>query len=56
MEQKKYYQHTNNLCLYCGELGHVVRECSKKRGPHVAHATFVTNSQPKQSGNEHVQF
>jgi hypothetical protein len=56
MEQKYIYQHTNNFCLYCGKLGHVVCECLKKHGSHAAHATFVTNSQPKELENDHVQF
>jgi len=54
MEQKKQCQHTNNLCLYCGELGYVVRECPKKHGPHITRVTSITNSQPKDSKNKHV--
>ncbi len=34
MEQKKQRWHTNNICLYCGKLGHVAHECPKKCGPH----------------------
>jgi hypothetical protein len=45
MEQEKQSQCTNNLCLYCEELGHVVCECPKKCGAHATHAIFVTNPQ-----------
>jgi hypothetical protein len=34
MEQKKQCWHTNNICLYCGKLSHVVHECPKKCGPY----------------------
>jgi hypothetical protein len=37
-------------------LGHVVCKCPNKHGPHVAHAISITNPQPKESKNEHVQF
>jgi hypothetical protein len=55
MEEDKQHQHTKNICLYYGELGHVVCECLKKCGQHVACATSVTNPQLKKSENEHVQ-
>ncbi|CAG8613515.1 13487_t:CDS:2 [Cetraspora pellucida] len=29
-EEEKNRHCTNNLCLYCGELGHIVRNCYKK--------------------------
>jgi hypothetical protein len=45
MKQKKQRQPTNNLYLYCEELGHVVHECPKKHGPYVARVIFVTNPQ-----------
>jgi hypothetical protein len=54
-KQEKQRQHTNN-CLYCGELGHVACECLKKHGPHETHAIFVTNPQPEELKNKHVQF
>jgi len=54
MEQKKQCQHTNNLCLYCGKLGHVAHECPKNCGPHVACTISITSPQPKESKNKHV--
>ncbi|CAG8470146.1 98_t:CDS:2 [Dentiscutata heterogama] len=29
-EEEKKRHRTNNLCLYCGKLGHIIRNCSKK--------------------------
>ncbi len=34
----------NKLYLYYGKLGHVVHECPKKHGPHVAHTIFCYQS------------
>jgi hypothetical protein len=47
--------YTFNLCLYCGELSHVARECPKNCGPHVTRTNSITNPQPEESENEHVQ-
>jgi hypothetical protein len=30
IEAKKLRRRTNNLCLYCGNLGHVTRQCPQK--------------------------
>jgi hypothetical protein len=46
MEQEKQCQCTNNLCLYCGKLGHGAHECPKKCGPHAACTISITNPQP----------
>jgi hypothetical protein len=35
--------------------GHVVHECPKKCGPHVTRTIFVTNPQPEELENTHVQ-
>ncbi len=55
-KQEKQCQRTNNLCLYCGKPCHVACECVKKHGPHETHAIFVTNPQPEELKNKHVQF
>jgi hypothetical protein len=54
MKQEKQHQQINNLCLYCGKPSHVVCECPKKFGPHVAHAIFITNPQLEELRNEHA--
>ncbi len=44
MKQMKQQQWCgNNICLYCGEQGHVVHECPKKCGQHITHAIFIAN-------------
>jgi hypothetical protein len=54
-KQDKQRRRVNNLCLYCGKLGHIVGDCPKK---HVQHATCTitsTNKQgPKEKGNKDV--
>jgi hypothetical protein len=52
--KKKKRQHTNNLCLYCGELDHVAYESPKKREPHATHTIFVTIPQLEELENKHV--
>jgi len=32
-------------CLNCGGPSHVAHECLKTRGPHIAHATALINSE-----------
>jgi hypothetical protein len=56
MEWEKQRRCINNLHLYYGEPCHVVCKCPNKHGPHVAHAISITNPQPKELKNEHVQF
>jgi hypothetical protein len=29
-EAKKLHRWTNNLCLYCGNLGHIAHQCPQK--------------------------
>jgi hypothetical protein len=30
IEAEKLRQRTNNLCFYCGNLGHIARQCPQK--------------------------
>jgi hypothetical protein len=46
-EHEKQRRHTNNVCLHCGEPSHIVHECPKNNGPHVADAISITNPQLK---------
>ncbi len=47
----------NNLCLYCGELRHIIGGCQNKRFQYVAHATTFTSIQGiEEKGSENIQF
>jgi len=52
---RKQHQHVHNICLYCGELGHIVGVCPKKCVQHAAHTTTSTIAQRlDEKGNEDV--
>ena len=56
-EQQKDYRRKNNLCMYCGIDGHVVRECPTrpKSRPRLARKTEIV-SVATPSGNELAQM
>jgi len=55
IKQRKQCRRVNNLCLYCGKLGHIASACPKKCVQHVVHATISTITQgSKKKGNEDI--
>jgi hypothetical protein len=56
IEQENQCWSVNNLCLYYGELGHIVGACLKKCVQHVTHDTIPTITQGlEEKGNENVK-
>jgi Retrotransposon gag protein/Zinc knuckle len=56
-EQEKEYRFRNNLCLYCGEPGHLARDCAvRPKVPYrPARASEATYANDKPSGNAPAQ-
>jgi Ty3 transposon capsid-like protein len=53
-EQQKEHRRKNGLCLYCGDPGHVVRQCSVRPKPHPRPARIAEVS--ASSGNDPAQL
>jgi hypothetical protein len=56
-EKQREYRRKNNLCMYCGEPGHVVHECPvrPKPRPRHAHIAGVTAIGAHDPGKDHAQ-
>jgi hypothetical protein len=53
-EQQREHRLRNNLCLYCGGEGHIIRNCPQRQ-PRPAHASVAALVETEPPGNEPTQ-
>lgn len=54
--EEKLRRQKENLCLYCGEPGHIARMCPKKTQPYQVHYSNTQQEMSKESENSNVQL
>lgn len=55
-QEERTYRMENNLCLFCGQAGHKVRECKQARQRNSLSAVFLPNSTASNAKNVETQL